>query len=186
MGCECLIVANPKLQAGWSRGDVCVVKDQPCVWGAKEGPPNWVRLVIADATKAQVDSFLVEWSTGVFTATVQVENANGYRVRIEVDPGTISLGGLNKSVKIAVRDYLQNTWNASIRDYGDDYAVVDIPKPVDLLQVRAGLHDVFHARFAMRRYYFSSDDVDYALSQGGVIELTRDQALSHVKDRLAE
>jgi hypothetical protein len=133
-----------------------------------------------------VDSFLGEWSTGVFKATVQLENADGYRVRIEMDPSVISVSGLNKSVKIAVRDYLQNTWNAGIRSYGDDYVVVDIPKPVDLQVAWKDMKDVFHERYEMRRYYFSSEDVDYALSQGGVIELTRDQALSHVKDRLAE
>ena len=186
MPCECLIVANPKTAAGWRKCEVCVVKDAPCDWGYSEGPPNWVILKISDATKSQVESFLGEWLTGIFIFSIVAQNEQGYRVRVEVDPEIISASGLNKSVRKGVRDYLVGTYQASIHEYGDDYAIVDIPKPADLLEIRDGLLDLFQERYAMRRYYFGSADVDLALSQGGIIELTRTQALNKINDRLAE
>jgi hypothetical protein len=54
-----------------------------------------------------------------------------------------------------------------------------------LAEVRAELKDMFSAYITLRRYYFSSADMDYAVSQGGIVELTAAQTKNRMIDNLA-
>ena len=114
------------------------------------------------------------------------ENASGYRIKITADPASISATGKHATIKPKIQDYLVNEWGCTIVNYDGFQAVVDIPKPVDLLEVKAGLMDIFKERVDLRRYYFSSADVDLASANGGLIELTKAQVLNRIKNKMDE
>jgi hypothetical protein len=183
MPCELLICNFNK--GLWNRGYAVAVKDVPCEWGAKEGLPNWIILRITDATKDQVEQYMGTWPGNMFTYTVQAQNEQGYRVKFEIDPAYVNAVGLGGEIKKEVRDYLVESHQAVLVEYDWNYAVFDIPKPVVLAEVRLGLKLTFSAYVALRRYYFSSADMDYAVAQGGVIEFTAAQAQNRVIDNLA-
>ncbi len=184
MPCEILVVAVEK-PGTTKRGFPWTVKDSPAEWGTKEGLPNWVKVRITDATKAQVEHYLGEWHKD-FVYSIVSEGVFGYRVKVEVDPELISLSGVNKSLSFGLGNYLRNTWKATLISYSDTEAVIDILKPVDLQKVKAGMSDLFKSRVSTRRYYFSSADVDTAVASGGLVELTRTQVLSRIKDGLLD
>ena len=46
---------------GDERGDIAAIKDQPCVWGAREGLPWFVRFIVSNTTRAQAEQYLSPW-----------------------------------------------------------------------------------------------------------------------------
>jgi len=182
MPCEILIAAVRKTGIT-EKGYPWIIKDCPCAWGKKECPPNWVILHLTDASKTQVEHFLKEWHK-YFAYQILAENELGYRIKVTVDADFISASGTNRELRADLKDHLVTVWGASIFSYDANEAVVDIPKPVSLLAVQADIYDIFSERVDTRFYYFSEPDVDLALSQGGYIEMTRQQALNRIKSKL--
>ena len=182
MACEILVVAVGK--PPWTtKGQPWVIKDAPCVWGTSECPPNWVIIHIVDATRAQCLHYIQKWKKE-FSYTIVNENAFGYRIRIEVNSALVSVSGLNKEVRQEVKDYIYTKFGGSLVDHGADYAIFDVPKPIDLPQAKVDLNDKFATIFSLRRWYFSSADIDTVLAAGGYMELTKKQVLNRVLDRL--
>jgi len=182
MPCEILIAAVGKIGIT-QKGYPWIIKDCPCAWGKKECPPNWVILRLTDASKAQVEHFLNEWKKQ-FAYQILAENELGYRIKVTVDPDFISVSGANKELRADLKDHIVTNYGASIVSYDGNEAVVDIPKPVSLLAVQADIYDIFSERVDTRMYYFSEADVDLALSKGGYIEMSRQQALNRIKSKL--
>ncbi len=184
MPCEILIVAVAK--AGLTqRGYPWIIKDTPAIWGSKEGLPNWVILRIANATKVQVEQYLQSWYKK-FVYDILVDNAQGYRIRVKVDPLLVSASGVNKTIKSELKNMIVNDYSAAIVSYDDFEAIVDIPKPVDLQAVKNDVHDLFNERIDTRFYYFTEVDVALAEANGGVIQLTKKQVLNRIKSKLDE
>lgn len=185
MPCEILIKAF-YTHGSYKRGYPVVVKDVPCVWGKKEGLPNFVRIRITDATKAQVNHYVAEQWKRLFTYSIVNQNVLGYRIRIEVDPSVISASGLNKEVAKEIRDFIYEEFGGILVEHGDDYAVFDVPKPIDLREAKETLNDFCEKVIDVRRWYFDDADVDQVVNAGGYMELTKKQVLNRIKDRLAE
>ena len=184
MPCEILVVAVAKPRIT-KKGFPLVIKDTPATWGTKEALPNWIKVRITDATKTQVQKYLDSWHKD-FVYSILGENDQGYRIQLQVDPSLISVSGSNASIRPKLKDYLVRDWGASIVSHTTFTATVDIPKPVDLREVKAGISDIFKERVSICRYYFSSSDVDFAVANGGLVELTKAQVLSRIIDRFKE
>lgn len=184
MPCEILIAAVGKLGVT-EKGYPWIIKDCPAKWGNKECPPNWVVLKITDATKAQVIKYKRGWFK-YFKHEILVENDQGYRIKVTVDPTFISVSGINRSLRSGMKDYITTHWGANIVSYDNNEVIVDIPKPVDLAELKADAYDKFTERIDTRFYYFSSADVDLALANDGYMELTKQQVLNRIICKLDE
>jgi len=189
MACEVLIAAEDKNHS--LKGYPKNVKDVPCVWGKKEGPPGYVILRITDATAAQVEHYLKQWHKQ-FTYEILAENKQGYRIKVTVDPALVSASGLNKEIRADLKNYIVESYGAQVHRYDLYEAVIDIPKPLTIngdpttLQgLRDDVHDKFSEMVDSRFYYFSESDVDYALSQpGGIVERTKAQVVAMINSKL--
>lgn len=184
MPCEILIVAVAK-SGMTERGYPWVVKDTPVVWGNKEVPPNWVVLRITDATKAQVEHYLESWHKK-FAYDILQDTPQGYRIRVRVDASMVSASGINRELRADMKDAFVLIWGLSIVNYDNYQITFDVAKPINLQELKDDFHDVYAERFKTKHYYFTDADVDLALAQGGVIELTKAQVLNRIKSRLNE
>jgi hypothetical protein len=168
------------------KGDVCWGKEAPCEWSSVYAPPKYVIVHITDATLAQVKHYFQTWRTK-FAYTILQENVAGYRIRVEMDPSVVSISGMNKNIKHGIKTYLVERWDSAVVSYEDYEAVVDIPKVggvLDLAEVKADIMDKFQERFLKRMHYFTESDVDWAIAQGGYVEITKQQALTKIRSKL--
>ena len=183
MAVEILIAAKDftSFKKGWP----VVIKDSPATWGSKEGLPQFVRLIISDATKSAVEHFLNQWPIK-FKHEIQAENAQGYRINITVDPDHVNISGDNRDqIKETMQDFLEDIGAVNITRTVQS-VTFDLAKPADLPQLKEDFADVFDEIFSQRRYYFTSADVDTAISNGGETTLTKAQVLNRVVDRYQE
>jgi hypothetical protein len=168
------------------RGEVVAYYESPHTWGNKEGLPNYVHLTISDVSKEKVEDFLRAWDIE-FSHTILNENEQGYRIKVEVDPAWISASDVGKhQMHAKMQDFVIDRYNGQIVSIDSAQMTADIPKPVDLQQLKKDFADVFNKVLNARRYYFSETDMDNAVSQGGHITLTKQQALDRVIDKLTE
>lgn len=185
MAVEILVAAVGK-PGVTERGYPWIIKETPCVWGKKEGLPNWVILRITDATKEQIEHFLTTWKKS-FVYEILNENEQGYRIKITVDPVLVSVSGLNKEMKSELKTFIKDNFSGNIVNFSSEHATLDIPKPVDLVDLKAQVLDLFEVRVDTRIYHFSNTDVDWALSQpDGIAEMTKSEVLSRIINKLDE
>ncbi len=183
MAVEILVAAIAK-PGVTERGYPWIMKETPCVWGGREGPPNWVILRITDASKIQVEHVLDTWKKS-FIYTILNENEQGYRIKVEVDPLLISVSGLNKEIRSDLKTFIKDNFSGSIVNFSFEHATIDIPKPVDLADLKAQVLDLFEVRVDTRIYHFSNTDVDWALAQpDGIAEMTKAEVLSRIINKL--
>lgn len=183
MPCQVLIAATSKNH--FKRGYPITIKNPPYVWGRKERPPLYVYLTITDATKAQVEKYLARWNTK-FDYEILNETSQLYRIKITVDKKLISKSGLNKDIKFGLKQYMILNWGVSLVSHNNFQVIFDIAKPVNLQKVKEEINDKFDEMVDSRVYYFTNADVDLALANGGIIELTKQQVLSRIKSKLDE
>lgn len=197
MSCELLIRATSS--AVRFKGDPQEVRDDADLinrpWGGREGPPEFVILHITDATAAQIQGYM-DAIVNTLTYTIQDENANGWRIRIDVNPAIPRDYGIDKGVRNDLRDMLVDDWGGQVFDYDNvnhEYAMMDFPKPLmhiptseekTLLDIKADVHDKYETQVFRRRYYFSEADVDQVLGLGGYVDQTLAQVTTKVIDRL--
>ena len=181
MPCEILVRATNHPNGKWLKGFPVVVKDDPVVWGGQEGPPNYVKVRITDASAQEVENFLANWRN-VIEHEIVAENDLGYRIRLSMSV-RIAQVFPERGMRQEIRNYLESTWGALLVSSDANSATFDIPKPVDLQAVRRDLIDKFEEQIDPVRYMFSSADVDLALAQLGVISITRAQAMNRIIDR---
>lgn len=185
MSVELLVVAVAK--EPYVRGEPVVIKESPASWGNKEVPPNWVRVIVSDATIEQAQAYLAPMRT-VFEYEVLVQNAQGKRIKVSVHPGVISVFGADKGMRAELYAWLQENYNAQIVSAQSDpplHYVLDFPHPdLDLEVLKATFEDEAQDSLAPHRYHFPDADVDYALSHGGEVTVTKAVATAHLIDRL--
>lgn len=198
MPCELLIRATSS--AVRFKGDPQEVRDDADLvtrpWGGREGPPEFIILHITDATAAQIQPRM-DAVVNLFTHTIQVQNPNGWRIRISVNPNIPILYGIDKGLKLELRDLLVTDWGASLHSHdtvNQEWAIFDFPKPLmyipdnvekTLADIQAYIHDKFTDTLFRRRYHFSEADVDQVLGLGGKVDQTLAQVSAKVIDRLA-
>lgn len=186
MPCEILVVNVPK--DPYLRGEPVIIKDQPATWGAKEGLPNWGKLIITDKTKEQVENYLAPLRS-VFEYTVLGQNAQGKRIRIEIEPKIVEIFGAGKGMRQELYEWLQEVYQAENvpAQSNPPYSyVLDFPDPdLDLQQLKLEFEDEAVDSLAPHRYHFSETDMDILVASGGVLSLTGNQAATRIIDRLA-
>ena len=183
----CKVLVKAQTHGPFTKGFPVLVVDDGHEFGVMEGLPDFVVLRITDATKDQIDHFIQSWRTN-FTHEVVVENDQGYRIKISVDPKVVTVFGADRGVKQDIIDILVNGYGANVVDVSlaNYFVTVDIPKPVDLQLLKNHILDIFEQELDVRVHYFLDGDVDLAVAAGGQIELTKAQALAKVKNRLTD
>lgn len=200
-----ITVAGKELKGAYSKGDVIALVPDGGDWGAREVPPNFVRLTISDATIEEAYQYISGWKLK-FVFTLVNENAQGWRYRVEVDPTVISASEVGKSeLKSDMQSLIDNAAADSIWDgcqtvsfFSNGWAV-DIPKNGTyqtatgatnqeyLKALRDDVVDKFTAAVRLSRYYFAEADVELALTKfNGEVTITKAQALSKIKDKLED
>ena len=182
-------------------GEVVTIRPGGQVWGSMEQPPEYIHMTISDADMEEVKNFHDRWEIK-FRHVFVNENVNGWRYTIEVDPIYISVSDVGKGeIKAEVVNLIENGeyWKgSSVFKIKPEYVTADIPKngpyqtasglsDFDYLSLlKSNFADVFNTVLDVRRYYFGQADIDLALSQGGIITLTKLQALNKIIDKLEE
>ena len=183
MAVEILTVATAK-PGLTKKGYPWIMKETPAVWGSKEVLPNWIKFRVTGATIIQIENYLEEWLT-TYQHTIVNENISGYRIKIEVDPDVVSAAGTNKNIKTKAKSYIEDIWGGVTQDFGVDFVTFDIAKPVDLVQLKKEFADIFNDRFAARRYRFSDTLVNNAVMAGGLLEITKAEAIADIIDEVS-
>jgi len=195
MPCEVLIRATSTDVR--FKGDPQTVRDDSVLptrpWGNREGRPEFIILHVTDATAAQIQVHM-DAIVNTLEYEIQVENENGWRIRISVNPAIPRDFGLDKGMRNEIRDYLVDNWGAQVHEYDNvnhEYAIMDFPKPLmfegeehTLADLKADGHDKFEDKVFRRRYHFSESDVDQVLGLGGKVDQTLAQVNAKVIDRL--
>ena len=180
-----VLIAAMDLPSGFKKGYIVQVHESPHEWGLKEALPNFIRLHIDDATDAQIRQYLEGWHIK-FEHEILVENANGYRIAIRVDPIYISASDVGRTeLKSRMQDFLTSI-SGVIRSISISEMIFDIAKPVNLVELKLMFADHFDTVLDIRRYYFNPADVDTAVGLGGDLTLSRAQVLSRINDKLDE
>jgi hypothetical protein len=168
------------------KGDIIRVKDQPCTWGSLHTLPRYIIVTISNATKNQVDQYIDNWPLE-FEHEILAENDQGYRVRVSVDPALVSASDVGKAqMRDEMRQWLVEAHGAVNVSFTSSSLTADLPKPIDLQEVKAQFHDFFSGMFQTHRYHFSDADVDTVINAGGTVTITRQVALTKIVDKLSE
>ncbi len=188
MPTKVLIAANP-LASGYTLGDIVSVLPDGADFGTMEVLPDFIRLTVSDATKAQADAYLKQWQKR-FVYSIDVENQNGYRATVTVDPALISASGANAEVKQELKDYIlsggRQGLQVSLHQQTANSLTVNIAKPANLPAFRNEINDKFSEITNFTQFYFDAATVAAAVAAGGQFTRTRAQITAIIKDRLAE
>jgi len=188
MPVEILIHATDKA-GGAKKGFPQTVRDAADVasapWGTGEGLPDFIQLVVPDASVSQVENFLSNW-TNEITYDLLASNAAGRRYKLSMNINIITEFGLDKAMRTEIHNYILNTYNAQLVEYvpAEAYVTYDIPN-TDWLALQDDIIDKFEEQLDTNRYYFTDADVDLAIAAGGRFTLTTAQVLNRIVDRLA-
>lgn len=202
-----IIAANEHIKNGvtyYHKGDIHSFVTEGGVFGTKEVPPNYVRLIISDATTAQVQNYLENWIID-FKHTLVNENELGWRYRLEVDDVYVDA---SQRSKISIRrnmiehidDATSGPWEGcETVSFTPTELVIDIPKNgvyqtanslsdnAYRLTLKSDFSDIFREAVALRRYHLKDADVDLAYAMpNGEVTLTMAQALTKIVDKLDE
>jgi hypothetical protein len=178
-------MARDNEASGYLKGYPVVIAEYPAGWGAGEGLPDFIQLTISDATLEGVEHFLNDWPLR-YTHSIVMQNASGYRLLVEVDPDYISASNVGKDqIKNAMQEWVSQM-GGTVNAFSSNSMTFDIPKPVNLQELKADFDDKFKDVLDIRRYYFGADAVNAGIAAGGQITLTKAQALAKLIDKLAE
>jgi len=207
MTARLVIAARPFVRNGvtqYQKGDIVSIVTDGGVFGTKEVPPDFVRLEISDATTAQVQQYVENWTVD-FKHTLVSQNGSGWRYRVEVDDVYVDV---SERSKVMIRqnmiehidDATSGPWEGCVTvSFTPIELVVDIPKngvyqtanslanSAYLLALKSDFSDIFREAVAIRRHYFLEADVDAAyVLPNGQVTLTTAQALTKIVDKLSE
>jgi len=122
MPCEVLIKAW-NMPNGTRKGSFSVIRDQPWNWGHMEALPDYVQLVITDASRAQVSEYTRGWMTEYDYEVINHNVAlDGYRIRLWSKYPNVS--GQNVITKTQVENYLEG-WNGIFQSASANEVVFD-------------------------------------------------------------
>ena len=177
-----LIAARDIPSSESKKGHIIDVRKRD-VLGSKEILPNFIQVAVSDATKEQVDHFLSAWHIK-YTHKIIAKNANGYRIKVEVDPIYISASGTRRA---ALKDSMQSwveSYGGVVQNYTSESMTFDITKGQTLAELKRAFDDIFEDMLDIKRYYFKSAAVNAVVNNGGFMEVTRSQVLSYIQDKL--
>jgi hypothetical protein len=204
MGVELLVYAkdnidpNAEIDERFSakKGDIVVIKEQPAVWGSQEGPPDWIQLVITDATRAQALQYLRSWErTIAFTVNSFVVDPiyignRIYNITISATEG-VSVSGKGAITKPKVEQWVVNH-GGNVESFGPNFVTVTVSVGMQptyaehLSALREYCLEELETKVKNKRYYFAAADVDAAIAAGGRVSYTRAQVIPKLQDRIAE
>jgi len=162
------------------KGQLIHIQDTPASWGNREGPPGYVIARVTGATKAQVENFL-EKTRNVFNYS-HTTALGVHQVTVSTTVPVISLGG---GFKLKAKEYLEDVWGATFVSWTppNGPAVFEVSDNINLQEMKDDVLDKMEEKLGPR-YHFSSADVDTAIAAGGLIQLTKAQALNRIVDRI--
>lgn len=207
MTARLVIAARPFIRNGvvtYAKGDIVSIVTEGGVFGAKEVPPDFVRLEISDASTSQVQQYVEQWYVD-FKHTLVSENELGWRYNVVVDDVYVDA---SERSKVMIRQNMiehideatSGPWEGCATvNFTPTELVVDIPKDGIyqtanslsdndyLLELKADFSDIFRESVAVRRYYFKESDVDTAYNMpNGQVTMTTATALTKIVDKLDE
>jgi hypothetical protein len=108
-------------------------RQHPSLWqefserGSSEGLPDFVRIIVPDATVDQVRPYTGEWIRRISYTVVSSNQAqDSFRLRISANAATVNAtSGEGKITRAAVENFLTR-WNASVVSTGDNAVTFDI------------------------------------------------------------
>lgn len=173
----------------YDKGDIVSLIPEGGDFGNKETLPDFIRGTISDATQQEGLAYLTNWNAA-FDYTIQVENAQGYRILIEADPAAVSASGKGADVKQELKDFILSGLglNLIVTPHAQtaNSITVDVEKPADLAAAKQELNGLFNEVIEVSRYYFDAATVDAAISAGGAITRTKAQAAALLRDKLED
>ena len=170
--------------SNYNKGAIVTVKPEGQVWGRMEQPPNYIHLTVTEVTPEQVMHYIYKWDIK-FQHEILAQTDLGYRIRVSVDPAYISASDVGKNeMKNKMSDWIANEYGGQSITFSYSSITADIPKPVDLQKMKGEFADIFNDVIDLKRYYFTDEDIETALSMGGKITLTKAQALNRIKDKV--
>ena len=189
------LLINTQDTAKVKRGEVAAAKDT-ANFGKKERLPNYVRLEVTGATADQVRYFIESWNT-VLQYSIVAENAQGWRVAVEIDNHTVNTTGIGAEVKQFMKDWiLENPstehpdWVAALHTVTANKLTVDIAKgqAADLDQIKQEVNDKFNdtstEMTGFQKYRFSDVDVDFGIAAGTTIEANNEDPQGDIPGNL--
>lgn len=182
MGYELLVMAQDK--RSWKKGYVVARKEQPCVWGSKEGPPFFVRIVIPDGDIKESDVLVEEWFSGAVTVTEVQPAGDKFRyLKVEPDAKYIGKSGENSEIKQSDRLDVVDRTGAKVVDHNANYTLFEVPKNISSEQFKSEFENYHLHTFDLRLKYIVSAIIDQALEmKDGRVELSKSAVL--IKNRL--
>ncbi len=163
------------------KGAIVGVKDEPAVWGTKEGLPNYVIVTISNATMAQVGNYLDPWKSDFQHAVVTLP---GGEKEITVTITAQFMAAFGAGLKAKMKTYLEDEWLATFTSYVPTQAVFEVPSGTDLAELKSSILDIFEDWFPFR-WIFDPAEVDIVIGLGGFVTVTKAQATDRIIDRTA-
>lgn len=99
-------------QRGYAKGGIVTGMEGDGVWGAADGPPDFIRLTISDRTLAEVEQYRVRWDQ-LIDFRIDAHNVNLDRYDITLFAQRRLSDGLGGITREQVEDYLAG-WNISV------------------------------------------------------------------------
>lgn len=181
-----------------SKGDILTISGVAC---SEDPSGRMVGIEITDTTVTKALHYVYDWKVD-FSHTLVNQNAQGWRFRVEVDPAYISMSEVGKGeLKSGMQDHVETSeyWEGSqVVSFTSDSMTVDIPKngvyqtasglsDIDYLKLlKSDFSDIFKVRLKASRYHVSESDVDIIIIAGGFMQITEEQALNQILDKLDE
>jgi hypothetical protein len=164
----------------FKKGDIVEIFNDSITPGGKMMPPKFVWVICPEITYEEAQEKMKKWVKDVDYEVV-ASNAQGWRVRIWA---TTPDGTANTLTKEEVEEFFVDENGCTIHSWGPNEVTVDIPIEKDLADLKLKFKKMMQDKtYQIRRYYFEESDVDWALSNGGIVTITRSQFISKVKDK---
>lgn len=183
-----LSAAGQDLPSGYKKGDIISVLPEGGDWGNKEVPPNFIRILVTNATNFEAHDYLKKWSK-TYSYNLDSEDATSYTITLTVDPAVIDASQTNATLVSGISDYLVNHQDYTITVLNETTTSlqVNILKPADLQALADDVIDKFQTDVAMSLLYVNSADVDAAIAADpvfGLVTKNRGQMNSYLKSKL--
>ena len=154
-------------------------------WGGKEGSPNYVRIRVIDAVKADIDIYL-QPIKNTFTFSLVQDLGTSRIYGITVNPAIISLFGMKRGVTLETLVMLSSEYSVTLvsRELDNRKLVLNILN-TDWTKMINEVSDVFEEVLSARRYYLTTAVVDQAIKSDDLIEMKFVEIVPKIFDRLA-
>ena len=166
MPCEILVKAVSDRRLASRRGRLMSVKPAGFVWGGAESPPRYAKVIITDATVAEVEPYLQHWRWEY----IYVENSTPNQsvdMDVSINPRITVVHGDERGMTIDMRDHIiaefpTTSWNP----FGRTTATLEIPRnEVPLISEIQDAIDQFDVSLG-HKFHFTDLEVDRIVAAG--------------------